>query len=152
MRRPSKRRWSGGLGACLLTSLLLLGVAQQAWAQQRIVGMAEVKRVTGQVEVLRKGQTQWTPLVLGARLEAGDDVRAYGGASAEIAMPDGSTLMVAENSRVFSTTLEFDPQNQTRLALFHVVVGKVKAVVAQAAITLVRARQSNFTISTPTAV
>ena len=36
--------------------------------------------------------------------------------------------------------------------LLLLVVGKVRAIVAQAAITLARVRQSNFAISTPTAV
>ena len=136
----------------LFAGLLLLGIMNAAQAQPRITGTAEVRRVTGQVEVLRRGQTQWVPAVVGAKLEVGDDLRAYGASSAELAMPDGSTLLLAERSRVFVTKLEFDTQNQTRVGLFHVVMGKVKAVVAQAAITLVRARQSNFTISTPTAV
>ena len=60
--------------------------------------------------------------------------------------------MVSENSRLLLTKMEFDPQSQTRLMLLHLVVGKVKATVAQAAITLARVRQSNFAISTPTAV
>jgi hypothetical protein len=152
MRQLRRNRTLGGFVVSLFAGLLLLGIVNAAQAQPRIIGTAEVRRVAGQVEVLRKGQTQWTPVVVGARLEAGDDLRAYGASSAELAMPDGSTLLLAENSRVFVTKLDFDTQNQTRVGLFHVVVGKVKAVVAQAAITLVRARQSNFTISTPTAV
>jgi FecR-like protein len=153
MRRPGRRDQAlGRMLAVALAALFVLLAVQTASAQQRISGTAELRRVTGRVEVLRKGQTQWAPAVVGARLQAGDDMRAYGASSAELLMADGSTLLLAENSRVFVTKLEVDPQNQTRDALFHVVVGKVKAVVAQAAITLVRARQSNFTISTPTAV
>jgi hypothetical protein len=38
------------------------------------------------------------------------------------------------------------------LFLFHLAVGKARATVAQAALTLARIRQSNFAISTPTAV
>jgi hypothetical protein len=48
--------------------------------------------------------------------------------------------------------MDYDPQNQSRLMLLHLVVGKVRATVAQAAVTLARVRQSNFAISTPTAV
>jgi hypothetical protein len=48
--------------------------------------------------------------------------------------------------------LEFDTQNQAREALFHLAVGKVRAVVSQTAVKLVKARQSNFSISTQTAV
>jgi hypothetical protein len=113
---------------------------------------AELKRVVGRVEVLAKGQTQWIPAVVGARLVEGDDIRAFAGASAELALPDTSTVMVAENSRLLLTKIEYDPQSQSRLMLMHLVVGKVRATVAQAAITLARVRQSNFAISTPTAV
>ena len=48
--------------------------------------------------------------------------------------------------------LKFDPQNRARDVVFHLVVGKVRAVVSQAALSLVKARQSNFSISTQTAV
>jgi len=104
------------------------------------------------VEILSKGQTQWIPAVVGARLAEGDDIRAYSGATAELALPDTSTVVVAENSRLLLTKMEYDAQSQTRLVLLHLVVGKVRATVAQAAITLARVRQSNFAISTPTAV
>lgn len=137
--------------ATLLALLMLLGGLPGAWAQQQ-PGTAEVKRATGRVEVLRKGQTQWLPAVVGARLAEGDDVRAFSGASAELELPDGSTLLVAENSRVIVTKLDFDAQRQGRTVLFHLVVGKVFATVSQATLTLLRARQSNFVITTPTAV
>jgi hypothetical protein len=113
---------------------------------------AELKRVVGRVEVLSKGQTQWLPAVVGARLAEGDDIRAHSGATAELTLPDTSTVVVAENSRLLLTKMEYDPQSQSRLILLHLVVGKVRATVAQAAVTLARARQSNFAISTPTAV
>jgi hypothetical protein len=90
--------------------------------------------------------------VIGARLVEGDDIRAFSGAQVELALPDTSTVQLAENSRLLLTKLEYDPQQQTRIVLLHLVVGKVRAAIAQTAITLVRARQSNFGISTPTAV
>jgi hypothetical protein len=104
------------------------------------------------VEVLAKGQTQWIPAVVGARLAEGDDIRAYSGATVELGLPDASTVVVAANSRLLLTKMEYDPQSQSRLMLMHLVVGKVRATVAQAAVTLARVRQSNFAISTPTAV
>jgi hypothetical protein len=67
-------------------------------------------------------------------------------------LPDTSTVQLAENSRLLLTKLEYDQQQQSRLVLMHLVVGKVRAAIAQTAITLVRTRQSNFGISTPTAV
>ena len=86
------------------------------------------------------------------KLGEGDNVRAHAGASAVLDLPDGSQLFVAENSRIVVAKIEVDTQSQTRQALMHLVVGKLRAVVTKASITLVRARQSNFVISTPTAV
>jgi hypothetical protein len=121
-------------------------------AAQTAVPTGELKRVVGRVEILAKGQTQWIPAVVGARLAEGDDIRTFAGASAELVLPDTSSVVVTENSRLLMTKIEFDPQSQSRLMLMHLVVGKVRATVAQAAVTLARIRQSNFAISTPTAV
>ena len=139
------------VAAAVLGALLSLALAPGALAQQAPAS-AELKRVIGRVEILRKGQTQWIPAVIGARLVEGDDIRSYPGALAELEMPDASTVQLAENSRLLVTKLEYDRQQQSRLVLLHLVVGKVRAAIAQTAITLVRARQSNFGISTPTAV
>lgn len=135
----------------MVGGLFLLGMPASVVAQQSAPS-AEFKRVVGRVEVLAKGQTQWIPAVVGGRLAEGDDIRAYSGATAELVLPDTSTVVVAENSRLLLTKMEYDPQSQSRLMLMHLVVGKVRATVAQAAITLARVRQSNFAISTPTAV
>ncbi len=72
--------------------------------------------------------------------------------STAFALPDTSAVVVTENSRLLLTKMEYDPQSQNRLMLLHLVVVKVRATVAQAAITLARVCQSNFAISTPTAV
>lgn len=149
---PAKRGLRGGwLFPAVFTGFTVLFLANPAPAELR-AGTAEVKSLTGTVEVQRQGQTQWVPAMVGMRLVERDEVRAHAAASAVLDLPDGSTLFVAENSRVVVAKLEVDPQNNARQALFHLVVGKVRAVVTQAALTLVRARQSNFAISTPTAV
>jgi hypothetical protein len=148
------RRTDGSLrlvAAIALGALIPLALANPALAQQAPPS-AELKRVIGRVEILRKGQTQWIPAVIGARLMEGDDIRAFSGAQVELALPDTSTVQLAENSRLLLTKLEYDQQNQTRIVLLHLVVGKVRAAIAQTAIALVRTRQSNFGISTPTAV
>jgi FecR-like protein len=148
-------RWTNGslrlVVAIVLGALIPLTLAVPALAQQAPPS-AELKRVIGRVEILRKGQTQWIPAVIGTRLVEGDDIRAFSGAQAELGMPDASTVQLAENSRLLMTKLEYDQQQQSRFVLLHLVVGKVRAAIAQSAITLVRARQSNFGISTPTAV
>jgi hypothetical protein len=150
-------RWPGvdsTLRSMVLAVLgaLLVGVLPQVARAQQPASSAELTRTVGRVEILRKGQTQWIPAVIGAQLVEGDDIRAFSGASAELTLPDTSTVVLAENSRLLLTRLQFDRQNQSRLVLLHLAVGKLRATVAQAAIALVRARQSNFAISTPTAV
>ncbi len=140
-----------------LVTVMLLGVLWPAAlvhpaAAQEPRASVELKRVIGRVEILRTGQSQWLPAVVGARLVEGDDIRAFSGASAELAFPDTSTVVLAENSRLLLSKLEFDQQKQSRLVLLHLAVGKLRAAIAQTAITLARARQSNFAISTPTAV
>jgi hypothetical protein len=140
--------------------LVLLAAVPPAWAQAQTpapsaptqAGTAEVKRVVGRVEVLRKGQVQWLPVVVGARLSEGDDIRSFAAAAAELMLPDGSSLLLSENSRLVISKLEYDAQNQGRVVLFHLAVGKVLASVTKTAISLVRARQSNFAITTPTTV
>lgn len=146
-------RWTrGSIVAALIVGALCSGALAGPALAQQTPPSAELKRVIGRVEILRKGQTQWIPAVIGARLVEGDDIRAFSGAQAELAMPDASTVQLAENSRLLMTKLEYDAQQQSRFVLLHLVVGKVRAAIAQSAITLVRARQSNFGISTPTAV
>jgi hypothetical protein len=137
--------------ASWLAALALLSAALPADAQVQPT-QATISRVTGPVEVLRRGQTTWAPATVGDRLGERDEIRAFGGGSAVLQIPDGSALMLAENSRLVVTTLEMDPQRTTRNAIFHLVVGKVRAVVTHAALRLVQARQSNFAITTPTAV
>jgi hypothetical protein len=151
MDAPPRIRTLRGVIAVLFAGLLVLVLADSARAQAG-AGSVEVKRVSGQVEVLKKGQSQWAPLAVGTRLVEGDDIRAHPGASAELAVPDGSTLFLAENSRLVMSKLEFDDQEKIRNAAFYLAVGKVRALVAKASISLLRSRQSNFVITTPTAV
>ncbi len=141
----------GRLVAAAAGGLLTLAIAGSTPAQT-VAKSAEVKQMTGRVEVLKSGQKDWAPVSAGARLVDGDQIRAYPGASAELALPDGSTLFLAENSRLVVTKIEFDDATNTRTGAFHLAVGKVRALVSKAAIDLLRTRQSNFVISTPTAV
>ncbi len=140
-----------GSVAAIVAALAALILAGSADAQLK-TGSAEIKAVTGRVEVERKGQTQWLPAAVGQKLVEGDNIRAWAGGSARLDLIDGSTIFLAENSRLAIGKLEFDQQNQAREALFHLAVGKVRAVVSQTAVKLVKARQSNFSISTQTAV
>jgi FecR protein len=135
----------------LVGLLAVLAVWGSAEAQMRAAS-ADIVRTAGRVDVLPKGQTNWTPATLGAKLIEGDQIRALAGGSAELNLPDGSTILVAENTRFAVTKLDYDVTNRDRDASFHLVAGKVRAQVQQAGVTLARTRQSNFNISTPTGV
>lgn len=94
MRRLQRGRSLRLVMASVLGGLFLLALPAFAVAQQSAPS-AELKRVIGRVEILSKGQTQWIPAVVGARLAEGDDIRAYSGATAELTLPDTSTVVVA---------------------------------------------------------
>lgn len=152
MRSRTRCHRGAGVMTALLGSLVLLALAGTAQAQLR-PGTAEITRVVGHVEIRPQGALEWGPASVGARLAELGEIRTASGASADLRLPDASTLVVAENSRIVLTKLEVDPRTQAReTTIFHVAVGKVRATLARAAITLVRVRQSNFVISTPTAV
>jgi hypothetical protein len=151
MRGQGMLRGLKGASSLLVGGLLLLGLVASVDAQSS-AATATIRSLAGSVEIQRKGDTQWIPAAVGARLAEGDNIRAHAKGSAVLDLPDGSTLFVAENSRVVVTKLEVDSQSNARNILFHLVVGKVRALVSKASIALVRARQSNFSISTPTAV
>jgi FecR-like protein len=134
-----------------LVASLILAAWSSADAQMRPAS-AELVRSTGRVDLLPKGQSAWTAATVGARLVEGDQIRALAGGTAELNLPDGSTIVVAENTRFAVTKLDYDTATRDRDASFHVVAGKVRAQVSQAAVSLIRARQSNFNISTPNGV
>ena len=137
-----------GLGLAIVVALTV----QAGLAGGQPSSTAEIVKMTRPVEVLRQGQTTWTAAAPGTRLGEGDQIRALAGGSAELTLPDGSTIFVSENTRFAVTRLEHDPQTGTRTSAFHLVVGKVRAEVTRASLQLVRTRQSNFTISTPLGV
>ena len=134
-----------------IVGLFLFAAVGSAEAQMRPAS-AEIVRATGRVDVMPKGQPAWLPATVGARLVEGDQVRALAGGAADLTLPDGSTILVAENTRFAVAKLDYDGATRDRDASFHVVAGKVRAQVSQAAVQLVRARQSNFNISTPNGV
>lgn len=152
VKRPDRRGSTTALifwGTMVAVScLVFVAVVQQAHAQGASA-QTEIKAVTGRVEVLRRGQTQWRAATVGTKLAEGDEIRAFGGASAELELPDATNLLVAENSRLIVTKVEVDAQKRNRIGVFHLAVGKVRAALAQSAIQLVQTRQSNFAITTP---
>src|ERR1043166_1915295 len=93
MKRWTPRSVMVGLGL-----LAVLAFSAAAEAQMRPVS-AERARATGRVDLMPKGQAAWTPATVGARLVEGDQIRALAGGSADLNLPDGSPIPVAEQSR-----------------------------------------------------
>ena len=138
--------------AALIVFVIGAGAAVPAGAQL-IPTTTRIVRMTGPVEVrLGGGTAPWLPATVGAQLGELDEIRALGGGTAELSLPDGSTLILAENSRFIVSRLRVDSQSHGRSAIFHLVTGKLRAIVNRAAVQLVQLRQSTFAISTPAAV
>src|SRR5262249_45904252 len=151
MLRPRSDDRLRSVAVVVLGLILVLALPYPASAQ-RPASSAELTRVVGRVEILRKGQTQWGPAVVGAHLVEGDDIRAFSGATAELLFPDSSTVVLAEHSRLLLSKVGFARETRGRGALLHLGGGKLRSAISQASVALVRARQSNFAISPPTAV
>jgi hypothetical protein len=138
--------------AAVIAFVVCVGIVGAAEAQV-VPATARIVRVVGPVEVRLGGASSpWSPARVGAQLAEYDEMRALAGGSAELSLPDGSTLIVAENTRFVVSRLRVDPQNQGRSAIFHLATGKLRAIVNQASVRLVQLRQSTFAISTPAAV
>jgi hypothetical protein len=133
------------------SALALAATFSPALAQVRRE-QATLTLVVGNVEVLTSGATAWRRATIGMKLSPGDEVRAGANAEAEMAMTDGSVIKVTADTRLQVRQLDADPTTRVRNSFFNLVVGRIRAVVAQAAVSLVQARQGGFVISTPTAV
>lgn len=86
-------------GAVVLTALLLMG-ALWAWGTMPVAQAATLASVTGQVEVLQPGSSEWEPATPGLRLEAGSALRVGAGAAAVVQYPDGSRTTLAAGAEV----------------------------------------------------
>jgi hypothetical protein len=137
--------------ALLVGAIFTLLATIPALAQTR-QEQAEIKTVVGEVEVLRRGTTNWQPATVGMHLSTGDEIRAAQESGAELAMIDGSVVMVFARSRLQVRQLTTDTATQSRTSFFHLVVGAVRYIVAKPAVTLIGTRQNVFAVSTPTAV
>ena len=87
------------VGAVAVTALLLIG-AVWAWGAMPVAQAATLSVVSGQVEVLQPGSSEWQPATPGLKLEAGSALRVGAGAAAVVQYPDGSRTTLGENTQV----------------------------------------------------
>lgn len=140
----------------VLFVLMALGIVLTAWsgraAAQVRPGQATLTIVVGRVEAMRTGTTTWVLGTVGMQLTPGDQIRALERSEAEMQLTDGSVIKLAPGTRLQVSRLDADPTTGGRDSSFHLLIGTVRAVVAQAATMLVAARQRGFVVTTPTAV
>ena len=147
-----KRPKTVGIALGFLAVAIGIGIFAVSVAEAQQQSSALFSIVTGNVRFMNKGDASWQRAQVGMRVTEGADVVAEPGANAELRLPDGSTVLVAENTRFIVNKLDFDSQNRMRESFFHLATGKLRAIVSKAAAALVAARQNNFAITTPTAV
>jgi len=147
-----KRPKTVGITLVLLAVAIGIGILAVPAAEAQQQASALFSMVTGNVRFMNKGDAAWQRAQVGVRVTEGADVVAEPGSNAELRLPDGSTVLVAENTRFFVTKLDFDSQNRMKESFFHLATGKLRAIVSKAAAAMVAARQNNFAITTPTAV
>jgi hypothetical protein len=147
-----KRPKMGGIALALLAVAIGIGILVVPAADAQQQASALFSMVTGNVRFMNKGDAAWQKAQVGMRVTEGADVVAEPGSNAELRLPDGSTVLVAENTRFIVNKLDFDSQNRMRESFFHLATGKLRAIVSKAAAAMVAARQNNFAITTPTAV
>lgn len=85
-------------------------------------------------------------------LGGGDRIRVGKASAAELRLPDSSLIRIAQNTLFKVDKLELEEATRARNSIFSLADGRIRAVIAEAVVTLLRARQSEFTINTPTAV
>lgn len=147
MRTGRRRKLPVGLSVASVLGVLVVVVGWPAAAGAQQVS-AGVSAVAARVEVLAKGQRAWQPVLIGGRISEGDDVRAFAGANAELRLPDGSSVVVAENSRFVVTKLDFDAENRMRAAVFHLAAGKLRVILTRGTAARVQARQNTVLMTT----
>jgi ferric-dicitrate binding protein FerR (iron transport regulator) len=121
----------------LLTLLLLLPSA--VWAQAAL----KVSSVTGSVQWRTVSSTSFRPLTTSQLVQVGDEVRTGPDAQLILEVPDGSYMVVSENSKL----LVEDFWSGNLRSLMKLMVGKVRFYVQR-----LGGRPNPYRVTTPTAL
>jgi hypothetical protein len=121
----------------LLTLLLLLPSA--VWAQAAL----KVSSVTGSVQWRTAAGTSFRPLTTSQLVQVGDEVRTGPDAQLILEVPDGSYMVVSENSKL----LVEDFWSGNLRSLMKLMVGKVRFYVQR-----LGGRPNPYRVTTPTAL
>ncbi|MDP3804308.1 MAG: FecR family protein, partial [Candidatus Omnitrophota bacterium] len=109
--------------ACVLSILMLSPYAYCA-------DVGKVTYVEGRVDVSKAGSELAVPLRDGDEIAVGDAIRTKAGSKAEVKFGDGSTIRLAQNSRVEIQDYEFD-NDKRKTATIKLDRGKVRTIIAR---------------------
>lgn len=83
----------------------------------------------GYVDVKFNGKEKFVPLVEGTRLNAGDVIQTDSEGKVVLKLPDTSTLVIGENSRVVIKELGMVEVTKVSTSTFELLKGKIRAIV-----------------------
>jgi hypothetical protein len=88
---------------------------------------ATVHLAKGKIEVLPSGAVSWISASEGSALGAGDKIRTYSGASAEVRFDDGSVLNIKADSLIIMKNMEQDVRTKVTRSSVRVVKADLEA-------------------------
>ena len=130
----------------IIISIFLLYHVNNALAEIKDLS-ANIIKVNGEVEVLRKGEAAWIKALLKMVLNEGDSIRTKSKSLADMELPDKSILKLGENTQFVISKLNMDTNTTAVTSFFNLLWGRVRAVV-----TKFKTDESSFAIQTPTAI
>ena len=123
-------------------TVALMVLATSVFAAKSTSG--KVRSVIGDVTTQKKSEGNWVPLRVGAKVKEKDVIRTLVESQAVVALPDGSTISVEENSLVEFSQLVSEDGVQT--AMTDIKSGKIRFDVQKQA-----SKESSFKFKTGTA-
>lgn len=99
----------------LLFAALVISCGEK---EQRPSLGAEVKAVTGQAYIFRKGSTEWKELKSSSPVDFGDSLKTGGNSLVEVAFGSSNTIKIDENSKIFLSQIT-DSSGSSRIEVFN---------------------------------
>lgn len=121
-------RRNGPIRAGILACLLLIAMSLISTGGQNPTE-ALVVSSEGYADVQVRGTDKFVPLVEGTGLTVGDTIQTDSEAKVVLRLPDKSTLIIGENSRVVIRELGMVEVTKISSSTFEIIKGKIRAIV-----------------------
>jgi len=123
--------------------MLSLGSTVPAFSRTEYRAVS-ITSASGQVQVMKKGESEWKPASGGDSLVQGDSVKTLGSSKATLQFDNGSVIHLKENTSMIISNL--DDKGVTDEPDLTLLEGRIKAIVEGIH------EDSTFSVKTPTAV